>query len=102
MRKLKFAYWEPKLINLKNLIMNDNKDFETKWKEGVFWFLHFQNEYNQSYFDFIESCKNKEYFETTQMHLHHIIPKYLLKSTPEETYFCDSRQNLILISIFIL
>nr|QUO99044.1 putative HNH homing endonuclease [Oedogonium sp. 260-2_chl]QUO99082.1 putative HNH homing endonuclease [Oedogonium sp. 260-2_chl] len=79
--------------------MNDNKDFETKWKEGEFWFLHFQNEYNQSFFDFIESCKNKQYSETAQMHLHHIIPKYLLKSTPEETYFCDSRQNLILISI---
>lgn len=54
------------------------------------WFIYFQNEYNQTYFNFIENCKNKKYSETTQMHTHHIIPKYLLKSTPEEISFCDS------------
>lgn len=68
-------------------------------KNIEFWFLYFQNQYNQSYFDFIESCKNKQYSETAQMHMHHIIPEYLLKSTSEEIYFCHSRKNFILISI---
>lgn len=86
-------------MHFKDLTMNNNNEFEIKWGEKEFWFQHFQNEYNQCYFEFIESCKNKNYSETTQMHTHHIIPKYLLKSTPEESYFCDSKQNLILLSI---
>jgi len=56
--------------------MNDNNDFKSKWEKREFWFQFFKNEENLRYFYFIESCKNKDYSETTQMHLHHIIPKY--------------------------
>ena len=40
-------------------------DFQSKWEKREFWFQFFKNEENQRYFDFIESCKNKNYSETT-------------------------------------
>lgn len=76
----------------------NNNEFEEVF-DFDFEKLDYRNDYNKPYFDFIEICRNKKYSETTQMHTHHIIPKYLLKSTPEEIYFCQSKRNLILLSI---
>ena len=85
-------------------------------KKGFFvrarWFHFFKNEENQRIRqsssllliflrrDSEIRCKNKEYSETTQMHLHHIIPKYMLKSTSDEAYFCESNEGRDSLSSF--
>ena len=69
------------------------------------WFLVFKNEdKDNEYFTFIQNCQNKEYTvdkdnPLTELHIHHIIPKYLLQDTDEERDFCNSKENLIELSI---
>lgn len=67
------------------------------------WFLIYRNK-KDKYFDFIESCRSKEYIvdpnnDLSQIHIHHIIPRYLLKDTPEEKEYCDTPENLIELSV---
>lgn len=57
---------------------------------------------NNAYFRFIEECRKKKYPEdTSQMHIHHIIPKYVFakNASPEDRLFRDSRDNLIILSV---
>lgn len=72
-------------------------------KNDKFWFKRFYEK--NAYFDFIDNCcqKNKTIIsdETVEgsIHIHHIIPKYLLKDTKEEIEYCDSKENLISLSL---
>jgi len=51
------------------------------------------------YFQFIENCKNKKY-ENTELHTHHIIPKYLFDPlNSEEQIYCESEENKIFLSV---
>lgn len=57
---------------------------------------------NNLYFRFIQKCKllaNKDKESGVKMQLHHIIPKHMLKKTPEGREFCESQENLIYLSL---
>jgi hypothetical protein len=51
------------------------------------------------YFSFIESCRHKKYgLEDGECHLHHIIPQYAFKDSPEDLAYCNSAENTIVLS----
>ncbi len=56
---------------------------------------------NNKYFEFIEECKNKKYIENTILHLHHIIPQYVIGKNPslDDKLFIQSSQNIIILSV---
>lgn len=48
-----------------------------------------------AYFNFIKSCQLKKYSPaSSEIHKHHIIPKYLFLNSGQE-HFCESPQNII-------
>lgn len=51
------------------------------------------------YFKFIENCRVQTYSKDTNLHLHHILPKHLFQNDPEEQNYCESEENLIILSI---
>lgn len=53
---------------------------------------------NNEYFHFIESCKGKNYNVDATLHVHHIIPKYVLNKTPEGRAYLNRSENLIILS----
>lgn len=53
---------------------------------------------NNKYFAFIEECRLKTYDEGTTLHVHHIIPKYVLNKTEEGKDYLNSDENLITLS----
>ena len=67
-------------------------------QQNLYWFDTFKQRKN-AYFDFIHSCRTKEYPSETRMHLHHIIPKFMLNVTQEEKNYCDTAENVILLSV---
>jgi hypothetical protein len=73
-------------------------------KNDKFWFRRFYEK--NTYFDFIENVRHIENQSIISdgtiegsIHIHHIIPKYLLKGTKEEIDYCDSKENLIALSL---
>jgi hypothetical protein len=55
---------------------------------------------NNAYFQFIETCKKKNY-GTIDLHTHHIIPMYVFRTTTnfEDLAFLNSPENLIKLSV---
>lgn len=53
---------------------------------------------NNAYFEFIESCKAKQYDPNISLQVHHIIPQYVLNKTVEGQAYVDSNENLIRLS----
>jgi hypothetical protein len=55
---------------------------------------------NNKYFQFIESCLNKQYGENIKKHMHHIIPQYVFRNgSPEDLDFMNSPENAIELSL---
>jgi hypothetical protein len=53
---------------------------------------------NNEYFNFIES-RRKIRLGNQEKHEHHIIPRHWFNDTPEEQAYCNSKENLIYLSI---
>lgn len=53
---------------------------------------------NNAYFDFIANCRLKTYDGATDLHIHHIIPQYVLNKTEEGRRYLDSDENRVLLS----
>lgn len=53
---------------------------------------------NNAYFNFISKCKSKNYESSESLHLHHIIPQYVLNKTAEGRTYLNSDDNLVLLS----
>lgn len=93
--------------HLNHLSLMEKKPFEipglTAWLERQRqqtprWFEAFRQRKNV-YFDFIDSCRTKTYSLGTKMHLHHIIPRFMLNKTPDEKNYCDCPENVLLLSL---
>lgn len=55
---------------------------------------------NNEYFEHINQCKQKKYDKETQLlHIHHIIPQYVIGNAPDDQEFLNSPENLILLSL---
>lgn len=55
---------------------------------------------NNSYFEFIKDCINKQYEKEIKMHMHHIIPQYVFNGgSAEDLSFMDSPQNVVELSV---
>lgn len=65
-----------------------------KLNKNTWQTLNRENEY----FRFIESCKSKQYNANAILHVHHIIPKYVLNKTPEGKAYLNTQENLIILS----
>lgn len=64
------------------------------------WFRHLRKD--NTYFRFIRLCRAVGAARCRnhgqRVHVHHIIPKYLLRDTDAERAYCDSAENLITLS----
>lgn len=53
---------------------------------------------NNAYFQFIDTCKAKQYDSNVSLHVHHIIPQYVLNKTADGRAYMNSPENLIVLS----
>lgn len=53
---------------------------------------------NNVYFQFLEECRGKVYDSSASLHVHHIIPKYVLKHTAEGLAYMNLPENLLVLS----
>lgn len=53
---------------------------------------------NNVYFQFIESCKAKQYDTNVSLQVHHIIPQYVLNKTVEGRAYMNLPENLVILS----
>jgi hypothetical protein len=66
-------------------------------KNVEWWYLL---DRNNRYFGHINECRNKDYSQSGEVHIHHIIPKAWFRTrNAEELAYMDSQENLIPLSV---
>lgn len=53
---------------------------------------------SNAYFQFIEECRIKQYASNATLHVHHIIPQYVLKKTSDGLAYLNTPENLVVLS----
>lgn len=83
-------------LSLKKMTLLETQHAQSR--RDSHWFRHLRKD--PTYTRFIRFCRqHRTRVHGIRDHVHHIIPKYLLRDTDAERAYCDSTENLITLSL---